>query len=138
MKSLQVVAAVIIHNSKILCTQRGQNKYDYISFKWEFPGGKIENGESEQQALAREIKEELHLDIFDLNKLISIDHKYPDFEITMHAYVAKSVNMDLYLDEHFDFKWLSIDELYKLDWAAADIPIVHFIQSSSDIIQQPS
>jgi 8-oxo-dGTP diphosphatase len=123
-KHYQVVAAIIIQNNKILCVQRNQSKYDYISYKYEFPGGKIEFNETDEEALTREIKEELNLKIDALKYFTEITHHYPDFSITMKAFTCKSINEDLQLKEHVDFKWLSQHELNGLDWAAADVPIV--------------
>lgn len=124
MKQVEVVAAVIIHNDKILCVQRGINKFEYLSMKYEFPGGKIERGETHNEALKREIMEELQMLIEIDQKLITVEHDYPDFHLTMHAYECSVSNKDLTLTEHLDFKWLTIDTFKELDWAAADIPIV--------------
>lgn len=124
MKFITVVAAIITHNHKILCVQRGANKYDYISHKWEFPGGKIEDGESQEKAILREIDEELKLRIEIDKKFITVEHQYKDFNITMHSFLCTCLEIDLQLTEHIDYKWLSINELISLDWAEADIPIV--------------
>jgi 8-oxo-dGTP diphosphatase len=125
MKHINVVAAVIQHNGKTLCVQRNFNKYDYISFKYEFPGGKVENNESHEEAIIREINEELSLLIEIQKHLITVEHTYPDFKITMNTFLCSSNSKELVLHEHIDFKWLEIPELLSLDWAAADIPIVN-------------
>ena len=124
MKHIEVVAAIIIDNNKILCVQRNKNKYEYISYKFEFPGGKVESGETNEEALIREIKEELEMDIIIQKHFLTVDHEYPDFKLTMHSFICSCANRDLTLTEHIDFKWLSKDQLKSLDWAAADIPIV--------------
>ncbi|NOI66431.1 (deoxy)nucleoside triphosphate pyrophosphohydrolase [Vibrio sp. 99-8-1] len=124
MKSIEVVAAIIQHEDKTLCVQRGPAKYDYIHHKFEFPGGKIEKGESGKQAIVRELKEELHLDVPTADYFMTVEHTYPDFHITMHAYICPVENRDIVLTEHIDAKWLSVEELPSLDWAAADIPFV--------------
>lgn len=124
MKHIEVVAAVVVHQDKILCVQRGDGKYAYVSRKYEFPGGKVEAGETEENALLREIKEELDMAIKIESKLITVDHEYPDFHITMHTYLCSCDSPTLTLSEHIDYKWLSQSELKSLDWAAADIPIV--------------
>ncbi len=124
MKKIEVVAAIIYHEDKILCVQRNENKYDYISKKYEFPGGKIEEGESKEEALAREIQEELVMDINIEKEYLTVEHKYPDFILTMHSFLCKSDSKDLTLTEHIDYKWLSKDKLQGLDWAGADVPIV--------------
>jgi len=124
MKQISVVAAVIIHDHKILCVQRGPAKYDYISKKWEFPGGKLEEGETKIEAIQREIKEELHMEINVDAFLITVNHTYPDFQLTMDTFLCSSETDELTLTEHGDFKWLEKSELAGLDWAAADLPIV--------------
>ncbi len=124
MKKVEVVAAVIFYNNKILCVQRGDNKYNYIAFKYEFPGGKVESGETNEKAIKREIQEELNLEISIDSKFITVNHQYPDFTLVMHSFICSCDNPVIVLSEHVDFKWLDKTELKKLDWAAADIPIV--------------
>jgi 8-oxo-dGTP diphosphatase len=124
MKKVEVVAAIIVNNGKYLCVQRGESKLDYISKKWEFPGGKIEPGETREQTIKREIQEELSMDIQPSNEFITVVHEYPDFHLTMHSFICTCVNPELKLSEHIDFKWMEIDDMDNLDWAAADIPIV--------------
>ena len=124
MKKIEVVAAVIVDKGQILCVQRGPNKYDYISNKFEFPGGKIELGESKKEALVREILEELHMKIEIENEFLTVNHKYPDFFLTMHSFLCKAEGKELTLTEHIDFKWLPKDSIQNLDWAGADVPIV--------------
>lgn len=125
MKSIEVVAAIIQHDGKTLCVQRGPAKLDYIHHKFEFPGGKVEVGETGEQAIMRELQEELHLDISQADYFMTVEHAYPDFNITMHAYICPVKNRDIELTEHIDAKWLSSEELTDLDWAAADVPIVN-------------
>lgn len=124
MKTIEVVAAIIIHEGRILCVQRGPAKYDYISGKWEFPGGKVEVGETKKAALVREIKEELNMDITVDTFFTMVQHSYPDFHLTMHSFLCSCATNELTLTEHTDFKWLSKPELSELDWAGADVPIV--------------
>jgi len=123
-KTVEVVAAIICRKGKILCLQRGENKYAYISYKYEFPGGKIELGERKEQALIREIFEELKIEIDLLEEFLTITHTYPDFDLIMHSFTCSCNNQTITLTEHIDYKWLYKDELIGLDWAAADIPIV--------------
>ena len=130
MKHYEVVAAVIVFENKILCMQRGKAKFEYVSYKYEFPGGKVEAGEENHIALSRELNEEMDLDVTISEKdyLLTGDHTYPDFAITMHAYLCKVFTPDFVMKEHIDFKWLSASELGSLDWAEADKPIVKFLQ----------
>ncbi|WP_284652476.1 (deoxy)nucleoside triphosphate pyrophosphohydrolase [Flavobacterium terrisoli] len=124
MKKIEVVAAVISHNNKILCVQRGDSKYDYIAFKYEFPGGKVEENETNEEALLREIREELSIDIKIDSKYLTVNHEYPDFTLIMHSFLCSCNNPELQLTEHIDYKWLKNTDLKSLDWAAADVPIV--------------
>lgn len=125
MKHIEVVAAIITNNDKILCVQRNENKLSYISKKYEFPGGKMEVNETKIETIIREIKEELAMDIIVHKEFLTVTHQYPDFLLTMHSFICTCNNRDLTLNEHIDYKWLKTDELEDLDWAAADIPIVN-------------
>lgn len=125
MKTVHVTAAVIVKEGKILCVQRNENKYPYISNKWEFPGGKVEENEAVEDTIIREISEELNLKIIVQEHLIQVDHTYPDFRIIMDTFLCEIENGELQLNEHVDHKWLTKAELNQLDWAAADIPIVN-------------
>ena len=125
MKKVEVVAAIVVFENKILCVQRGENKLDYISKKYEFPGGKMEVGETKEETIKREILEELNMKIEVQEEFITVTHQYPDFILTMHSFICKCDSPTLTLTEHIDFKWLNKDELSNLDWAAADIPIVN-------------
>ena len=123
-KHYTVSAAIIVENKKILCVQRNKGKYEYISYKYEFPGGKLEIGENEEDALKREISEELNLEIDVAENFLVVTHEYLDFDLTMHSYLCKANTEKLVLKEHIDAKWLYKNELIELDWAAADLPIV--------------
>lgn len=125
MKTIHVVAGVVQFGRKTLCVQRGQHKFSYISEKWEFPGGKVEDGESEQEALVRELQEELHLNVSGLKHLITVDHTYPDFRIIMSTYLCASSSETVVLTEHQKAEWLDLKDLGHKDWAAADVPIVN-------------
>lgn len=124
MKKIEVVAGVIFWKDEVLCVQRPKNKYPYISEKFEFPGGKVEAGETREAALHRELLEELNLSTTIKSFFLTVVHAYPDFELTMHSYVCEVESKELTLHEHIDGKWLKIQELSTLDWAAADVPIV--------------
>lgn len=124
MKTINVVAAVIQYEKQFLCVQRGENNKEYIHKKFEFPGGKVEDGESSMHALQREIREELHMDIEVHEHLITVDHTYPDFRIIMETYRCECRNPLFELTEHLQGLWLKPSEMHTLDWAAADLPIV--------------
>jgi 8-oxo-dGTP diphosphatase len=130
MKTIEVVAAVIQHQNKILAVQRGPAKYAYISEKWEFPGGKMEAEETEEQTIIREIREELDMQIAVKAKLLTVEHTYPDFHLTMHAYLCETKQSEPTLTEHLAYRWLSMDELEEIDWAGADVPIVEVLKQS--------
>ncbi len=125
MKKIEVVAGVIFWKDLVLCVQRPKNKLNYISEKFEFPGGKIEEGETKEEALQRELLEELNLSTKIKSFFLNVVHEYPDFELTMHSFICEVDSKELTLREHIDQKWLKINELNALDWAAADIPIVN-------------
>ena len=124
MKRVSVVAGIIINEKKILCAQRCQNNLNYISEKFEFPGGKIEKFETNEQCLKREILEELSLEI-DINDFyMLVNHIYPDFKLDMKVYLCSSKTRNVILKEHISCKWLSLKHIPNLDWAEADLPIV--------------
>jgi 8-oxo-dGTP diphosphatase len=130
MKTLNVVAAIVEHDGKILCVRRGPSKHPYIHQKWEFPGGKIEPGEAQTVALLREIREELNVCIDVKRWLMTIEHTYPDFKLIMDMYICSLAKdqspVNISLNEHIAFTWLSSfsNEFSTLDWAAADLPAV--------------
>jgi len=121
-KIIEVVAAVIQYKDLFFCVQR--NEKGSLAYKWEFPGGKIEQHESHQEALKRELKEELNLDVEIGQHVSTVHHQYPSFFIILHGYIVKVNDDQIKLNEHIDFKWLKKHELLSLDWAEADIPIV--------------
>ena len=127
MKHIEVVAGVIEHEGKILCMERDQGKYDYVSFKWEFPGGKIEVGETKEEALKRELREEMEMDVEIVSHFLDVYHEYPDFTMNMYSFKCKAKNKEFKMNVHHDFVWLEKNEIMKLDWAAADKPIVEKI-----------
>ena len=125
MKRIRVSAAVIHKDGKIFATQRGYGEY---KGKWEFPGGKREEGESGEEALYREIREELDSKV-EIEKLIcTTDFDYPTFHLTMDVYLASLVEGKLTLLEHEDAKWVSLDSIDNLDWLPADWSVIDEIK----------
>ncbi len=117
METKHVVAAVLIHDGKVFATQRGYGEY---KDKWEFPGGKIDAGETPQQALVREIREELDTEIEVGDLIERIETDYPTFHLSMGCYFCKVVSGSLTLLEHEDSRWLDAEHLYEVDWLPAD------------------
>ena len=132
MKEVEVVAGIIMKANKFLVTQRGKGKYDYISYKFEFPGGKVEEEETLEEALIRELKEELGIKVKICNFFMTVNHKYPDFKLKMHSFICEIVEGEIILKEHISSKWLEKNELLPLDWAAADIPIVEKLKNQQN------
>jgi len=131
MKQIEVVAAVIRLEDKVLAVQRGDGRYAYVSRKFEFPGGKIENGESHRSAVLREIREELALEVEVEDFLMTVQHSYPDFELIMHCYACRTSQEQPVLHEHLAYRWCLTHELPSLDWAAADLPVVDRLLAQS-------
>ena len=125
MKTIEVVEAIIMDNGKILATQRGSGNY---KDKWEFPGGKIEPGEMPEEALVREIKEELDALISVNDFLCSVDYDYPDFHLKMHCFICSIINGKLVLKEHEAARWLGKNELQSIDWLPADIEVIRELE----------
>ena len=121
MKTIEVVAAIIKKEDKIFITRRS---YGEFANMWEFPGGKIEAGETNEEALIREIKEELELDINKLEFLTTVEYDYPTVHLTMHSYTCEICGGTLNLNAHNDAKWVSIQELRGEKWVPADIEVV--------------
>jgi 8-oxo-dGTP diphosphatase len=134
MSIIQVLAAVIIKDNKILCTQRGEHKYDYLANKWEFPGGKMETGESQEETIRREIREELSMEIEPIKRVMSHIHHYADFSIELHAWICLQQSENFELIEHQSSIWLTASELKKLDWAEADVEVVNFLMETPGLL----
>lgn len=121
MKTLHVVAAIIQKDHKIFVTQRGNGPF---KDGWEFPGGKIEDGETLQEALIREIKEELDTTIQVGDLVDTVEYDYPDFHLSMQCFLCTILKGRLLLKEHEAAKWLSRDDLDTVDWLPADLDLV--------------
>ena len=121
MKHIEVVAAIIRKGDKIFASQRGYGEWkDW----WEFPGGKMESGETPEEALKREILEELSTGINVDEFLCTVEHDYPAFHLKMHCYLCSLIGEALHLNEHEAAKWLANDELCSVKWLPADVKVV--------------
>lgn len=125
MKTVEVVAAIIRKDDKVLATQRG-----YGDFKdgWEFPGGKVEKGETPEAAIVREIQEELDVVISVESFLTTVDYDYPTFHLTMHCYICTVAEGEVCLLEHEAAKWLDASTVDTVDWLPADIEVVKAVK----------
>ncbi len=139
MKTVKVVAAIIRDGDKVFATQRGYGDY---KDGWEFPGGKIEPGESPEQALEREIKEELDTDIAVGDYLTTVEYDYPSFHLSMQCYWGRIVDGMPVLKEHEAARWLDADHIDSVDWLPADLTVIDLIkdkladQAEAEILQE--
>ena len=124
-KKLQVVAAIICKDNRIFATQRG---YGEFRGQWEFPGGKVEPGETPEEALIREIKEELDIEISVGKYIHTVEYDYPTFHLSMLCFICKILSGSLVLKEHEEARWLEKDNLYSVDWLPADLEIVSLLE----------
>ena len=125
MKTVKVVAAIIRDGNKVFATQRGYGDY---KDGWEFPGGKVEPGETAQQALVREIKEELDTDIAVGDYLTTIEYDYPTFHLSMQCFWCRIVDGTPVLKEHEAARWLDVDHIDSVEWLQADLTIIDLIK----------
>ena len=124
MKTIEVVAAIIINDGQVFATQRGYGEWkDW----WEFPGGKMEPGESPQEALKREIREELEAEITVGQLLETVEWDYPAFHLTMHGFVCSLISKDMRLNEHEAAAWLTKETLHTVKWLPADEGLIPMI-----------
>ncbi|WP_400221962.1 (deoxy)nucleoside triphosphate pyrophosphohydrolase [Methanobrevibacter smithii] len=127
MKEIKVVAAIIQKENKILATKRGYGEFINM---WEFPGGKIESGETKEQALVREIKEELNIEISVDKFAIDIEYQYPNFYLFMSCFMCSIKEGSIELLEHNDGKWITKEDLNALNWLPADIDAVNYLKEN--------
>ena len=131
MKTIEVVSAIIKHNKKILITRRSYGEFENM---WEFPGGKMELGETRGEALRREIKEELELDVDISSYLTTVDYDYSDFHLKMHCFICAIGGGELRLNSHNDAKWTTLEELSELNWVPADILVIENLRKCKNMI----
>ena len=125
MKHINVVCAVIVNKGRIFACQRGYGEWkDW----WEFPGGKMEAGETPEEALKREIREELSTEISVDEFLCMVEYDYPKFHLTMHCYLCSLMTDSLHLNEHEAAKWLTKDELNSVKWLPADVELISHLR----------
>lgn len=125
MKTIQVVAAIIRDGEKILATQRGYGEFEG---GWEFPGGKVELGESDEVALVREIKEELEVEIEVGEFVHTVEYDYPNFHLSMNCYFVNVISGEIVLTEHQSAKWLTRDTLMSVEWLPADVSLIELLK----------
>ena len=126
MKKIEVVAGIILKENKVLATQRG---YGDFKGSWEFPGGKIEDGETHINALVREIKEELNIEVSDEGFVKTVEYDYPNFHLTMHCYMAKILRGNIELLEHNAYKWVNNIDIDSLNWLPADLCVLQEVKN---------
>ena len=126
-KHIEVAAAIIIDDGRIFATQRGYGKF---KDGWEFPGGKIEQGETPQQAVKREVREELDTEIEVGELFDTVEYDYPDFHLTMHCFLCTVQSGNLVLKEHQAAKWLTRETLNSVEWLPADIELIENLKVS--------
>ena len=126
MGDIEVVAAIICKDGSYFATQRGYGEFEGM---WEFPGGKIEPGESREVALKREIQEELGLDIIIENLLCTTKYDYPSFHLTMHCYLCSVASGEIELREHKSARWLTAETLDSVEWLPADKEVIDKLRS---------
>ena len=128
MKTIEVVAAIIHRDGAYFATQRGYGEFEGM---WEFPGGKIEPGESQETALKREIQEELGVDITIGELLCTTEYDYPTFHLTMHCYLCSVASGEIELREHKSAQWLTAETLDSVEWLPADEKIIVMLQAKN-------
>jgi 8-oxo-dGTP diphosphatase len=128
MKTIEVVAAIIKKDNEIFTTRRAYGNFENM---WEFPGGKIEAEEGREEALIREIKEELELDIEIINYLTTVDYDYSNFHLTMYCFICNISGGELRLNVHNSAKWRKLEELDNLNWVPADVLVVEKLKAYS-------
>ena len=121
MKEVEVVASATIYKNKVLLTQRTDGQFKDL---WEFPGGKVESGETHFETIIREMNEELQVTVRPIEPLTTVTHQYPTFHLTMHVVITEIIAGEVTLTEHASYQWVSQDKLDHIDWVPADIAVI--------------
>ena len=131
---IEVSAGIVRLKGKILAMKKGQSKYDYLSYKYEFPGGKVEPGEAPIDTLKREFQEELKakLDNATIKQMSEVYYEYPDFSVKIYPFLIEIDTFEFELTEHVDYQWLDTTSLIEVDWVEADRIIVEGLVGMSD------
>lgn len=130
-KTVEVVAAIMVHDGTVLATQRGYGKWKGY---WEFPGGKIEAGESREEALRRELREELEAEVEALRLFETVEYDYPDFHLTMHCYLCRLKGDSYRLKEHLSARWLRPEAFGEVLWLPADAGLLQRLAAEKDML----
>lgn len=128
-KTLEVVGAIIVKDGRILAVKRGANKNLQVAYKYEFAGGKIEQGESKKEALIRELREEMSMEIEPIKEFCDVVYEYEDVFVHLYVFLCRALS-DFVLKEHIDSKWLLQKELFDVEWAPADYDILKKLQKA--------
>ena len=129
---MNVVAAILLYQKKILCFKRGYSQNNLVSNKYEFPGGKVKKNESFKKALRRELKEELNLEVNKLNFFFKNDFSYPNFKVNLRFYISELTDLNFELKEHSEYSILQVNHLRSLEWLSADYPVIEYIEKNSN------
>jgi len=129
MKTIHVVAAIIMKGGRVFATQRGYG--DYKDW-WEFPGGKIEDGETPEEALVREIREELHADVSVGRLIDTVEYDYPKFHLVMRCYLCELISDSFELVEHEAARWLGAEDIRTVKWLPSDIEVIEKLFAEGD------
>jgi 8-oxo-dGTP diphosphatase len=132
-RNIHVACAIIEKDSKVLATQRSASMS--LPLKWEFPGGKLNEGESPEECLRRELREELGIETSVGQPRPSTTHQYPSFSVTLYPFICKIISGEIILHEHSAMVWLRPEELRTLDWTEADLPVIKDYQEQADRIK---
>lgn len=130
MNRLHVVGAAVVSAGRMLAARRGESRYPYVAHKFEFVGGKVEPGETEAQALARELREELGVQARVGEHLMTVSHDYPDFSIELSVYFCTFLS-DFSAHEHEELRWMELSALDPEEWAPADAPVVLALKATA-------